>query len=66
MTNKKAVVIVTAFLFYMFLAPFAIIWGWNQLFGEELHMIAYTFWNWLGLLALSLMFNTNFFSRINQ
>jgi hypothetical protein len=47
---------VVAFLLLIALMPLAVIWGWNQLFGV-LHTIEYTFWNWLGVLALGLMFN---------
>ena len=47
---------VVAFLLLIALMPLAVIWGWNQLFGA-LHTIEYTFWTWLGVLALGLMFN---------
>lgn len=39
------------------LVPLAFIWGWNQLFGA-LHTIEFTFWNWLGVIALGSFFNT--------
>lgn len=44
-------------IFLIALLPLAYIWGWNQLFGK-LYMIDYTFWNWLGVVALSCVFNT--------
>ena len=39
------------------LSPLAIIWGWNTLFGD-IKMIDYTFWNWLAVMALGMMFKT--------
>lgn len=39
------------------LSPFAIIWGWNTLFSD-IKVIEYTFWNWLAVIALSMMFKS--------
>ena len=31
--------------------PLAIIWSWNQLFGD-IKMIEYSFWNWLAVIII--------------
>ena len=53
----KIVAAVIVFGFILALSPFAVIWGWNQLFGA-LHTIEFTFWNWLAVIALAMFFNT--------
>lgn len=52
----KIIAAVIVFAALVALLPFAFIWGWNQLFGV-FHTIEYTFWNWLGVIALSAFFN---------
>ena len=42
------------------LSPLAIIWGWNTLFGD-IKTIDYTFWNWLAVMALGMMFKTSYY-----
>lgn len=44
-------------LVILILSPLAVIWGWNTLFGD-IKMIDYTFWNWLAVMALGMMFKT--------
>lgn len=53
----KIIAAVIVFAALVALVPFAVIWGWNQLFGA-MHMIEFTFWNWLAVIALGLFFNT--------
>lgn len=52
-----AVIAFAALVALVALIPFAVIWGWNQLFGA-MHTIEFTFWNWLAVIALGLFFNT--------
>lgn len=53
----KIIAAVIVFAALVALVPFAVIWGWNQLFGA-MHTIEFTFWNWLGVIALGAFFNT--------
>ena len=53
----KIIAAVIVFAALVALVPFAVIWGWNQLFGA-MHTIEFTFWNWLAVIALGLFFNT--------
>lgn len=58
-TDDVAKIIAAVIVFGAIVAlfPFAVIWGWNQLFGA-MHTIEFTFWNWLAVIALGLFFNT--------
>lgn len=47
----SVVVIALAMLVLVVLAPWAVIWAWNTLFGS-LHEIAYTAWTWLAVIVL--------------
>jgi hypothetical protein len=35
--------------------PLAVIWSWNQLFGD-IKILEYSFWNWPAVMGLGLLF----------
>lgn len=58
----SVVVIAFAMLLMIVLAPWAVIWAWNELFGS-LHEIAYTAWTWLAVIVLGVFLRMDLSSK---
>ena len=50
-----AIVIIALAVLLLIFGPLITIWSWNQLFGD-IHMIQFTFTNWLAVVGLGMFF----------